>query len=65
MTSAMSCCASSASTCSMIGRLATGTIGLGTSYVSGRNRVPSPAAMTIAFIEAQAIRGGHESQERA
>ena len=34
----------------MIGRLATGTIGFGTSYVSGRSRVPSPAAITIARI---------------
>src|SRR4051794_31043209 len=36
--------------CSMIGRFATGTRGLGISCVSGRSRVPRPAAMTIAFI---------------
>ena len=34
----------------MTGRLPTGTIGFGTSYVSGRSRVPSPAAITIALI---------------
>src|SRR6185503_5236255 len=36
--------------CSITGRLATGTIGFGTSYVSGRSRVPRPAAMTMARI---------------
>ena len=34
----------------MIGRLATGTSGFGISCVSGRRRVPSPAAITIALI---------------
>ena len=40
----------------MIGRLPTGTIGFGTSKVSGRSRLPRPAAITIAFIDAQATR---------
>ena len=34
----------------MIGRLATGTSGFGIACVSGRRRVPSPAAITIALI---------------
>ena len=34
----------------MIGRLATATIGFGTSYVSGLSLVPRPAAITIARI---------------
>ena len=34
----------------MIGRFATGTMGFDTSHVSGRRRVPSPAAKTIALI---------------
>ena len=38
----------------MIGRLATGTNGFGISWVSGRSRVPSPAAITIAFIADEA-----------
>ena len=36
--------------CSITGLSSTGTIGLVISYVSGRSRVPSPAARTIAFI---------------
>ena len=36
--------------CSIIGRLATGSIGLGAFEVSGRSRVPSPPAMITAFI---------------
>src|SRR5689334_10546428 len=36
--------------CSITGRSSTGTIGLVISYVSGRRRVPSPAARTIALI---------------
>ena len=36
--------------CSITGRSSTGTIGLVISYVSGRSRVPSPAARTIALI---------------
>jgi hypothetical protein len=36
--------------CSITGLSSTGTIGLVISYVSGRRRVPSPAAKTIAFI---------------
>ncbi len=38
----------------MIGRLATGTSGFGIACVSGRRRVPSPAAITMALIEIQA-----------
>src|SRR5687767_1423556 len=37
--------------CSITGRLQTETIGLGMSYVIGRNRVPSPAARIIALTE--------------
>src|ERR1700677_3200813 len=40
---------SSRSTCSMIGRFATGSMGLGWLAVIGRSRVPSPPAMTTAF----------------
>ena len=36
--------------CSIIGRLAIGSIGLGALEVSGRSRVPSPPAMMTAFI---------------
>src|SRR5579863_6771738 len=36
--------------CAITGRSSTGTIGLLISYVSGRRRVPSPAARTIALI---------------
>ena len=36
--------------CSIIGRLATGSIGLGAFEVSGRRRVPSPPAMITAFM---------------
>ena len=36
--------------CSITGRFSTGTIGFGMSKVIGRNRVPSPAASTIALI---------------
>src|SRR5580700_10096058 len=43
------CCRSSRSTCSMIGRLTTGSMGLGWFAVIGRSRVPSPPAMTTAF----------------
>ena len=39
----------SRSTCSMIGRLTTGSRGLGMLVVMGRRRVPSPPAMTTAF----------------
>ena len=35
--------------CSIIGRLARGSIGLGWLEVSGRRRVPSPPAMITAF----------------
>ncbi len=37
-------------TCSIIGRLAMGSMGLGWFEVSGRSRVPSPPAMMTAFI---------------
>jgi hypothetical protein len=33
----------------MTGRLSTGTIGFGISYVTGRSLVPRPAAMIIAL----------------
>ena len=36
--------------CAITGRSSTGTIGLLISYVSGRRRVPRPAARTIALI---------------
>src|ERR1035441_8026727 len=36
--------------CAITGRSSTGTIGLVISYVSGRSRVPRPAARTIALI---------------
>src|ERR1700677_1980846 len=36
--------------CAITGRSSTGTIGLVISYVSGRSRVPRPAAKTIAFM---------------
>ena len=36
--------------CSIIGRLASGIIGLGRFEVSGRSRVPSPPAMITAFM---------------
>ena len=42
-------CFSSATTCSIIGRLAIGNIGFGWLDVRGRNRVPSPPAMITAF----------------
>ncbi len=35
--------------CSIIGRLTSGSIGLGALEVSGRSRVPSPPAMITAF----------------
>ncbi len=38
--------------CSMQGLPAIGTIGFGWFEVSGRSRVPSPPAMTTAFIAA-------------
>ena len=38
--------------CSITGRFRTGTIGFGIALVIGRSRVPSPAAKTIAFINA-------------
>ena len=43
------CRLSSRSTCSMIGRLTTGSSGLGWFAVIGRSRVPSPPAITTAF----------------
>src|SRR6185503_8558264 len=42
--------ASSRTMCSITGRLRTGTIGFGTAWVIGLNRVPSPAARIIAFM---------------
>src|SRR4030081_977172 len=41
--------------CSMTGRSSTGTMGFVISYVSGRRRVPSPAARTIARIGPRAV----------
>src|SRR4051794_5876499 len=49
MVSSNPCRRSSRRTCSMIGRLATGSMGLGWLAVIGRSRVPSPPAMTTAF----------------
>src|SRR3954467_14664488 len=42
--------ASSRTMCSIIGRFATGIMGLGWLLVSGRSRVPSPPARMTAFI---------------
>ena len=42
--------------CSMHGLPTIGTIGFGWFEVSGRSRVPSPPAMTTAFIAATACR---------
>src|SRR5579872_5555882 len=50
MISSKPCRSSSSTMCSITGRSSTGTIGLVISYVSGRRRVPSPAAKTIALI---------------
>src|ERR1700722_8795992 len=44
------CSRSSVTTCSIMGRLAIGSIGFGRFEVSGRKRVPSPPAMITAFI---------------
>ena len=44
------CRCSRSTMCSIIGRLASGIIGLGALEVSGRSRVPSPPAMITAFI---------------
>ena len=41
---------SSPTMCSIIGRLTSGSIGLGALEVSGRRRVPSPPAMMTAFM---------------
>src|SRR5215210_5330794 len=41
--------------CSITGAFTTGTTGLGISQLSGRRRVPSPAAITIALIGHEAI----------
>ena len=43
--------------CSIIGRLASGSIGLGAFEVSGRSRVPSPPAMITAFMWVDATPG--------
>ncbi len=47
--SVMPCWRSRLTTCSIIGRLAIGSIGFGWFDVSGRSRVPSPPAMITAF----------------
>src|SRR4051812_6428171 len=49
MISVTPCDLSRSTMCAMTGRSTTGTMGLGSSYVMGRRRVPSPAARTIAF----------------
>src|SRR4028119_2123997 len=41
--------------CSMIGVFTTGAMGLGVSPVSGKSRVPLPAASTIAFISGHSL----------
>ena len=46
------CWRSRLTTCSIMGRLAMGSIGLGWFEVSGRRRVPSPPAMITAFMGA-------------
>src|SRR4051812_8654614 len=46
------CSASRRMMCSIIGRFATGIIGLGWLLVSGRSRVPSPPARITAFMVA-------------
>ncbi len=47
--SSMPCSFSRSMMCSIIGRLTSGSIGLGALLVSGRRRVPSPPAMITAF----------------
>ena len=44
------CWRSRLTTCSIIGMLAMGSMGLGWFEVSGRSRVPSPPAMMTAFM---------------
>src|ERR1051325_87870 len=44
--------------CAITGRSSTGTIGFGSSYVSGRRRVPSPAARTMAFMRPRTLANG-------
>src|SRR5512142_1186298 len=41
--------------CAITGRSRTGTIGLGSSNVRGRRRVPRPAARTIAFMRRRTL----------
>src|SRR3569832_838537 len=48
MTSSTPCLSRLSRTWWITGRLTTGTIGLGVSYVRGRSRVPAPAASSIA-----------------
>ena len=50
ITSSKSCARSNSTMCSMHGLPTIGTIGFGWFEVSGRRRVPSPPAMTTAFI---------------
>src|SRR4051812_37455900 len=50
MTSVIPCSRSSSMMCSMHGLPTIGTIGFGWFDVSGRSRVPSPPAITTAFI---------------
>ena len=52
------CWRSRLTTCSIIGMLAIGNIGLGWFEVSGRSRVPSPPAMITAFIQSPLLRTG-------
>src|SRR5487761_1142008 len=52
ITSVIPCRRSRRRTCSMQGRPTTGTSGLGRRLVSGRSRLPSPPAITTAFIGA-------------
>src|SRR5579863_554613 len=46
------CCRSRPTTCSIMGRLAMGSMGFGWFEVRGRRRVPSPPAMISAFTGA-------------
>ena len=65
ITSSKPCRASSSMMCSMHGLPTIGTIGFGWFEVSGRRRVPSPPAMTTAFIAAPPSRArAHVEQRR-
>ena len=54
ITSVKPCSFSSRAACSITGTFSTGAIGFGIRYVSGRSRVPSPAARIIGLSHAPA-----------